>query len=41
MSEQNHKWGYWTKERCAEEAAKYKTKFAFRNGSPGAFSSAY
>ena len=41
MNDQNHKWGYWTKERCAEEAAKYKTKFAFRNGSPGAFSSAY
>lgn len=41
MSDQNHKRGYWTKERCAEEAAKYKTKFAFRNGSPGAFSSAY
>ena len=41
MSDQNHKRGYWTKERCAEEAAKYITKSAFRNGSPGAFSSAY
>lgn len=41
MSDQNHKWGYWTKERCAEEAAKYKTKSAFRYGSPGAFTSAY
>ena len=41
MSEQNHKWGYWTKERCSEEAAKYDTRFAFRNGSPGAYSSAY
>lgn len=41
MSNQNHKRGYWTKERCAEEAAKYKTKSAFKNGSPGAFSSAY
>lgn len=41
MSDQNHKRGYWTKERCTEEAAKYITKSAFRNGSPGAFSSAY
>ena len=41
MSSQNHKRGYWTKERCAEEAAKYETKSAFRIGSPGAFSSAY
>lgn len=41
MSDQNHKRGYWTKERCAKEAAKYITKSAFRNGSPGAFSSAY
>ena len=41
MSEQNHKWGYWTKERCSEEATKYDTRFAFRNGSPGAYSSAY
>ena len=41
MSGQNHKWGYWTKERCTEEASKYETKSAFRNGSPGAFSSAY
>ncbi len=28
--------GYWTKERCAEEALKYKTKTEFRKGSPGA-----
>lgn len=41
MSGQNQKWGYWTKERCTEEASKYETKSAFRNGSPGAFSSAY
>ena len=41
MCDQNHKRGYWTKERCTEEAAKYITKSAFRNGSPGAFSSAY
>lgn len=33
--------GYWTKEKCIEEASKYDTKFAFRNSSPGAFSSAY
>lgn len=41
MSLEKHKWGYWTKERCIEEAAKYETKFAFRTNSPGAFSSAY
>lgn len=31
---------YWTKERCAEEAKKYKTKKEFRKGSGGAWSSA-
>lgn len=40
MNEQKHKWGYWTKEKCSEEADKYDTKSAFRNGSPKAYSSA-
>ena len=33
--------GYWTKERCQEEALKYKTKTEFINNSKGAHSSAY
>lgn len=41
MDAQRHKWGYWTKEKCSEEAGKYETKSAFRIGSPGAFTSAY
>ena len=36
-----HKWGYWTKERCAQEALKYETKTAFKLGSPGAHTAAY
>ena len=34
MSEQNHKWGYWTKERCTEEASKYDTKTEFLKKAP-------
>ena len=33
--------GYWTKERCQEEALKYQTRSSFKSGSAGAFSSAY
>jgi len=33
--------GYWTKEKCKEEAAKYIGKFAFQKGSNGAYKSAY
>jgi hypothetical protein len=29
--------GYWTYERCREEAKKYKTKREFEKGSPGAY----
>jgi len=32
--------GYWTKERCAEEALKYTTRLMFSNGSCGAYSAA-
>jgi hypothetical protein len=31
--------GYWTKERCEEEALKYKSKKEFHNNSKGAYSS--
>ena len=30
--------GYWTYERCFEEAKKYKTRMDFKNGSPRAYS---
>lgn len=30
--------GYWTKERCAAEALKYKTRSRFKEGSPSAYS---
>ena len=30
--------GYWTYERCIEEAQKYKTRMDFKNGSPRAYS---
>lgn len=33
--------GYWTKERCKEEAATYRTKTAFKNGTPSAYNAAY
>lgn len=33
--------GYWTKERCFEEAKKYSMLNKFRYGSPGAFDSAW
>ena len=29
--------GYWTKERCAEEALKYKTRIEFQRGNSGAY----
>lgn len=33
--------GYWTKERCMEEAKKYKNKNHFEKGCPSAYSKAY
>lgn len=33
--------GYWTKERCMEEAKKYKNKNHFEKGCPAAYSKAY
>ena len=33
--------GYWTKERCATEALKYKTRSEFRNKAGGAYSAAH
>ena len=32
--------GYWTKERCAEEALKYETKSEFQKNSGGAYRAA-
>jgi len=32
--------GYWTKERCAEEAKKHKTRTEFQRNSSGAYSAA-
>ena len=32
--------GYWTKERCAAEATKYKTRIAFEKGASGAYAAA-
>jgi T4 RnlA family RNA ligase len=37
MGENKIKNNYWTKERCAEEALKYKTKSEFEKGSPSAY----
>ena len=36
MSKKRKPNGYWIKERCREEALKYKTKVEFRNNSGGA-----
>ena len=36
-----HDNGYWTKDRCREEAKKYKTKSAFRKGCQGAYGAAW
>ena len=33
--------GYWTKEKCAKKALKYKTRKKFRKGEGGAYSSAH
>ncbi len=33
--------GYWTKEKCREEAKKYETKSAFRKGCQGAYGAAW
>lgn len=41
VANKEHKWGYWTKEKCAQEALKYETKTAFKLGSPGAHTAAY
>jgi predicted GIY-YIG superfamily endonuclease len=32
--------GYWTKEKCHKEALKYKSRYSFTKGSPGAWMSA-
>lgn len=32
---------YWTKERCREEALKYKNKKEYRNGNNGSYNAAY
>jgi len=39
LKDRNKK-GYWTKERCQEEALKYKSRYEFEKGSPGAYSAA-
>lgn len=41
MEDDKHMPGYWTKERCREEAKKYSTKSAFRKGCQGAYGSAW
>lgn len=41
MSGGNRSIGYWTKEKCREEALKYKTKSEFKKHSRGAHFSAY
>ena len=41
MELDKHLPGYWTKERCREEAKKYKEKSAFRKGCQGAYGSAW
>ena len=41
MELDKHLPGYWTKERCREEAKKYKGKSAFRKGCQGAYGSAW
>ena len=41
MKKEVHKWGYWTKEKCINEAQKYDSRIAFRVGSPGAHTAAY
>ena len=41
MSSKERKWGYWTKEKCFQEALKYETRTAFKLGSPGAHTAAY
>ena len=38
MNRTKNRFGYWTKERCIEEALIYKTKTEFRNNFPGAYS---
>lgn len=41
MNPDKHLLGYWTKERCKNEAIKYKTKSSFRKGCQGAYSAAW
>ena len=41
MEADKHMPGYWTKEKCREEAKKYSTKSAFRKGCQGAYSAAW
>lgn len=41
MTRQKNENGYWTKERCAEEARKYKKRIHFQKGCLAAFSAAW
>lgn len=40
LSRASHKKGYWTKEKCMEEAKKYTTRTEFQDKSPSAYSKA-
>ena len=41
MIMKNNLSGYWTKERCQEEALKYKHRSEFQNGSPSAYNKSH
>lgn len=41
MHKTNRKHGYWTKERCFEEALRYDTRTAFHTSSSGAYNAAF
>lgn len=41
MDKKNRQYGFWTKERCFEEALKYETRSAFHINSSGAYNAAY
>lgn len=41
MSRKSHEAGYWSLERCLEEAMKYTTRYAWQKASPSSYNSAW